>query len=153
MTQPNLITPNTISDKTHTSYSLGKDDIRHREKQLLDAVIEGEAKLVDALIREGVNVNTLRFEWTPLMTAARHNHDNILIQLLKAGAMINKTAENGEYNASDNALIIATAAGSFECLKILLEYGASINYQNRYGETALMIAGMCREPKMFAVTA
>ena len=92
------------------------------------------------------------------MTAACHNHDNILIQLLKAGAMINeahenneynesnnaliiatallkagaminKTAENGEYNASDNALIIATAAGSFECLKILLEYGASINYQ------------------------
>ena len=136
-----------MSDKTHTSYSLGKDDIHHREKQLLDAVIEGETKLVDALIQEGVNVNTSRFERTPLMTAACHNHENILIQLLKAGAMINEANENGEYNASDNALIIATAAGSFECLKILLEYGASINDQNKYGETALMIAGLYREPK------
>ena len=81
------------------------------------------------------------------MTAACHNHENILIQLLKAGAMINEAHENNEYNESNNALIIATAAGSFECLKILLEYGASINDQNRYGETALMIAGLYREPK------
>ena len=100
---------------------------------------------MDTLIKEGANVNTSSSDWTPLMTAACHNHENILIQLLKAGAMINEANGNGEYNASDNALIIATAAGSFECLKILLEYGASINYQNSYGETALMIAGMCRE--------
>ena len=148
MTQPNLHqTPNAASDKTHTSYSLGKDDIRHREKQLVDAVRQGEAKLVDTLIEEGVNVNTLRFDQTPLMIAACYNHKNILIQLLKAGAIINETNENNEINENNNALMIAAAAGSFECLKILLEYGASINEQNKYGETALTIVALYREPK------
>ena len=141
------MTPNTISDKTHTFFSLEKDDIRHKEIQLLDAIIEGEAKLVDALIKEGVNVNTLRFDRTPLMTAAHHNHENILIQLLKAGAMVNEAHENSEENASNNALMIAAGTGSFECLKILLEYGVSISDRNKYGETALMIAGLCCRPK------
>ena len=148
MTQPNLHqTPNAASDKTHTSYSLGKDDIRHREKQLVDAVRQGEAKLVDTLIEEGVNVNTLRFDQTPLMIAACYNHKNILIQLLKAGAIINETNENNEINENNNALMIAAEAGSFECLKILLEYGSSINEQNKYGETALIISALYRKPK------
>ena len=148
MTQPNLHqTPNAASDKTHTSYSLGKDDIRHREKQLVDAVRQGEAKLVDTLIEEGVNVNTLRFDQTPSMIAACYNHKNILIQLLKAGTIINETNENNEINENNNALMIAAEAGSFECLKILLEYGSSINEQNKYGETALIISALYRKPK------
>ena len=130
-----------------TWFCIPGNDICLKERQLLDGIKEGKGKIVDMLIEEGVNVNMLRYDRTPLMIAACYNHEEILIKLLEAGAMINEKNESNEYNACNNALMIATAAGSFECLKVLLEYGASINDKNRYGETSLIIAALYRELK------
>ena len=73
---------------------------------------------------------------TPLMHAAHHNQDKIMLSLLQAGATVDEgTTCNGR-----NALMIAGTRENFECLKVLLEYGLSVNKQDNDGETALMIA-------------
>ena len=151
----------------------GDLQLYHNEKALMDAISEGDAKLLDMLIKQtqNININTCKYQmhspwiaaisyghldcvsvliqhhvnvnqipmddqWTPLMHAAHHNQDKIMLSLLQAGAMV----DEGTTCDGRNALMIAVTRQNFECLKILLEYGLSANKQDNDGETALMMA-------------
>ena len=105
---------------------------------LIAAISYGHLDCVSVLIQHHVNVNQIPMDdkWTPLMHAAYHNQDKIMLSLLESGAMVDEgTTWDGR-----NALMIAVTRENFECQKVLLEYGLSANKQDNDGETALMMA-------------
>tara|TARA_B100000315_G_C14542427_1_gene571575 strand:- start:860 stop:1354 length:495 start_codon:yes stop_codon:yes gene_type:complete len=73
-------------------------------------------------------------------------NEKILKLLLDSGADVNK---KGEY-PGNTALIQASFFGFKKTVKLLLEYGASINAQNVEGATALMMATL--ESKVEIIT-
>ena len=105
---------------------------------LIAAISYGHLDCVNVLIQHHVNVNQIPMDdqWTPLMHAAHHIQDKIMLSLLEAGAMV----DEGTTCDIRNALMIAVTRENFECQKILLEYGLSVNKQDNDGETALMMA-------------
>ena len=105
----------------------GDLQLYRNEKALMDAISEGDAKLLDMLIKQtpSININTCKYQmhspliavisyghldcvnvliqhhvnvnqipmddqWTPLMHAAHHNQDKIMLSLLEAGAMVDE---------------------------------------------------------------
>ena len=119
----------------------GTDVNRFRFKKytlLILAIIRGDMDCVNVLIKHNANINQMDAyeDWTPLMCAAYHKHDDIVLTLLEAGAAVNMKSEITKMNA----LMICVKQDSPECLKILIEYGSSLNQQARGGETALILA-------------
>ena len=88
---------------------------------LIAAISYGHLDCVNVLIQHHVNVNQICMDdqWTPLMDAAHHYQDKIMLSLLEAGAMV----DEGTTCDGRNALMIAVTRENFECQKILLEYG------------------------------
>ena len=79
------------------------------------------------LVKQG----TFLFECWPDLAERRD-----ILSLLEVGAMVDEgTTWDGR-----NALMIAVTRENFECQKILLEYGLSVNKQDNDGETALVMA-------------
>ena len=66
-----------------------------------------------------------------------------MLALLKARDMISDRDATEEMNA----LMLSTKQGHSECLKILLEYGLSVNEQNQDGATALIIVAQNHDVK------
>jgi len=72
-----------------------------------------------------------------LLEAARKQDIDTVVNLLKKGVNIN-VEEDDDY--PDTALTIASAFANTELATLLLDNGADINHQNKYGNTALMEA-------------
>ena len=51
-----------------------------------------------------------------------------------------KVGLNAKDESGDTVLMIASRAGHFETVELLIENGADVDLQNKYGHTALMIA-------------
>lgn len=94
------------------------------------AVRNNDLAAVKALVESGSDVNILMTERgylvTPLEIAAEMGNAEMVSYLLDAGAQLNKN--------------IALAAKELPCVKLLVEAGADINYQNSRGDTALTCA-------------
>ena len=85
---------------------------------LIAAILYGHLDCVSVLIQHHVHVNQIPMgsQWTPLMHAAHHNQDKIMLSLLETGAMVHEgTTWDGR-----NALMIAVTRENFECQKVLL---------------------------------
>jgi ankyrin repeat protein len=64
---------------------------------LFDAARLGNAKIIEALLLEGIDVNVKDKDgWTALMWAAYKCHYDVVDLLLKNGADINRRNENGK---------------------------------------------------------
>lgn len=71
---------------------------------------------------------------TPLFWAIRNDHKDTVKLLLEAGASPNETFKN-DFN--NGYIQLATCVGNTEIIKLLLTYGANINYQDDLGWSAL----------------
>jgi beta-lactamase regulating signal transducer with metallopeptidase domain len=104
--------------------------------RLVQALMDGDAAEVRALIAAGADVN----HWTPgdgtpLIMAARLNDAALAQTLLAAGADVNQPAR-GE----GNALIVAAAEGYLDLVRLFVETGADVNAIVRGDETPLINA-------------
>lgn len=108
---------------------------------LLSAVASGSEKIVDLILKSGVNPNLGRDSRSPLAIAVKKGYANIVVLLLKAGADSNWWDDQ----KLKSILYIAVEEGHVEVLKLLLEAKVGVNsggYQGRYllPETCLDLA-------------
>jgi len=85
------------------------------------------------LIEKGANIHRGGSGSTPLHNAADNSKTHNIILFIDLGADVN--ARDAEGNTP-----LINAAGSYECIDILLKAGAQINLQNNEGKTALIRA-------------
>jgi len=105
------------------------------ESVLLHAVHAFEPEVLEALLKSpGINVNVRTCEGRPLL----HEACSVKIaeKLLTAGDDPNML----DTNQQNTALLIAVSEKRTDAVRLLLRYGANINFQNCRGETALSIA-------------
>ncbi|KAF7344738.1 ANK-REP-REGION domain-containing protein [Mycena venus] len=98
----------------------------------------GHLEMVQLLIENGADVNTLTEQYGPPLTAASEaGHDRIARFLLKNGADAN--ASSGQYGC---ALHAAVSQNHETIVRLLIKNGASVNRQGDFG-TALTFASQC----------
>jgi ankyrin repeat protein len=144
---------------------------QHHINALHRAAKEGDREYVAYILCKGIDPDATESHYylTPLMKAAKYNHQHIITDLLEAGAHPNIRNKNGEtalhgacrncnrniierliaYGAISNVskhnnatpLWLAAQRGDLEIAKLLIKHGADINKQHTHrGVTPLFIA-------------
>lgn len=99
--------------------------------------VEGNEVITKLLIDAGGNVNAKTVNGkTPIQKATEKNRLNVVNLLIRNGANVNAV-----YNSENRtALHLAARNGFDKIVEALIGHGASINYQNKFGRTALLKA-------------
>ncbi|MCY3545619.1 MAG: ankyrin repeat domain-containing protein [Gemmatimonadetes bacterium] len=107
------------------------------ESPVADAAERGELETVQALLRQGADVNTAQSDgMTALHWAARNNDVGIVKTLLYAGATFRATTRLGGYTP----LHLASRGGHTEVATLILEAGADPDVFTTTGVTAMHFA-------------
>lgn len=105
-----------------------------------------KVKIAQFLINNGADVN-LRYSsgWTLLMLASYKGYTEIVKMLLSAGAFVNyrlNMIPNSPTLSYATALHFACEHNNNEIIKLLINYGATINVKTEYNSTPLYISIM-----------
>lgn len=112
---------------------------------MLKAVDEGELNEARQLILNGANPNARGEEGYPaLMMAGEARNMAMFKMLLENGARVDGRSEK----RNETTLMRRAEVGDVEAVKILIEYGADVNVQDRGGETPLMKATRSRKTRI-----
>ena len=103
---------------------------RNGETALSLAAYRGKLYFVQRLVDSGADVNL--YGWPPLIYSAFNGHTAVAEYLLKKGAEVNATTENGS-----TALLFAARFGHIEVVELLLLNKADPNIANERGATAI----------------
>ncbi|KAJ8373639.1 hypothetical protein SKAU_G00042190 [Synaphobranchus kaupii] len=121
---------------------LGPDGINSMSEQgmtpLMYACVRGDEAMVQMLLDAGADINSEvpntvhkypsvypeTRQGTPLTFAVLHGHIPVVQLLLDARANVEGSLQEGAENYSDTPLQLASAAGNFELVNLLLERGA-----------------------------
>jgi uncharacterized protein len=103
---------------------------RNGETALSLAAYIGNLSFVKRLVEAGAEVDF--YGWPPLIYGAFNGHAAVVDYLLKRGAEIDATTENGS-----TALFFAARYGHREVVELLLKNKAETNIANENGETAI----------------
>ncbi len=103
---------------------------RNGETALSLAAYRGKLNFVQRLVDSGADVNL--YGWPPLIYAAFNGHTAVAEYMLKKGAEVNGTTENGS-----TALLFAARFGHIEVVELLLLNKADPNIANERGATAI----------------
>lgn len=99
---------------------------------LITAVAQNDLPMVTELIVSGARFDVTDKQGnTPLMIAVQKNYTEIIKKLIRYDALPNN---------QDASLTIAAAKNDLNLVEMLIKAGANLNAQNRFGNTALMIA-------------
>jgi len=104
--------------------------------ELLKRAGEGDLDGVKRLIQEGVDVNRSNdSNVTALYCACREGHTKVARYLLDSGASNNDGA---------NPVIAAIANNHYQCVKLLLQHKANVNFRNFKGQSLIAVAAQWR---------
>ena len=113
-------------------------------KQLLDAVLDGDVQTAQSLIAQGADVNyTVAGNESLLICAAERGNPQVTKLLIEHGAHLDHRAKNGE-----TALVRASSKGRFLVVQDLLKRGADTRAKAAEGGTALHYAVKRRDFSM-----
>ena len=114
------------------------DETSFDATSLIIAAANGNAGVVDVLLKTGVNVDTVEICGAPpLLIAAKEGHKDIAKNLLKAGADVDKASDD----IGTAPLIAAVQHGNTTVVEQLLESGADVNTERESdGSTPVLIA-------------
>eukprot|EP01104_Vermistella_antarctica_P002741 TRINITY_DN12959_c0_g1_i1.p1 TRINITY_DN12959_c0_g1~~TRINITY_DN12959_c0_g1_i1.p1 ORF type:complete len:424 (+),score=98.94 TRINITY_DN12959_c0_g1_i1:143-1414(+) len=115
------------------NYAMPPNEAEKRGRMLLEAAWQGEGKEVLALLKKGVDVNTVGVaQWTSLHLACKGGFADVADVLLQHGAKVDSEAE-----WKTTPLHIAAAHGNNEIVSLLVAGKANLNSQNEDGNTPL----------------
>ena len=108
---------------------------------LFDAIEEGKVETVEAMIQQGVDINSQNEKGsTPLMEAVKHKDAIIVDLLIRHGANVNQPNLEGM-----TPLMLAAENGQLKIVENLVKNGADIKTKTPDGWTALQFAAAnCR---------
>lgn len=129
----------TFSDMVMLGYDIDEKDSDGYTPLMIAASL-GKAEFAEFLINNGANVN-LRSNTglTAMHRAAQGGHTQIILLLSEADAFIDMSDVEGH-----TPLMKAVQAEKFFAVDFLIKRGASLNYRNRNGRTALWISDHMR---------
>ena len=105
-------------------------------KRMLRAIEKGDVRILEMLIKAGMDVNQIGDGgWTPLMVAAFNGQEQAALMLIDAGATVNARDKSGY-----SPLHWAAMNGYVQAANVLLRKGAIVNLQNNFGWTPLLHA-------------
>ena len=118
------------------------------------ALRKGNTEIIKLLIKEGADVNAQDHRgYTALIRWSRAGHIDTVKLLIEEGADVNATTISmvwggktifgyidGETLGGCTALMAASEEGHTDIVKLLIDAGAGVNYQDEEGYTALMYA-------------
>lgn len=108
------------------------------DDSLLEAAKKGDLTKMQALLQNGVNVDSANKKGrTALIEAAASGQTQAVKLLIQHGAKLNAQDEEGF-----TALRAASVAGQTETVRALLDNGADVNFKHKEGLTALMVAAI-----------
>ena len=125
--------------------------LKHAEKRkerLFEGAFEGNLEKVKQALDDGADINaewhwnnkTAMYHHTPLYTASRMGHVEVVRELLRRGAEVDTVVEDFDGNLY-TALYVASQNGHLEVVRELLSNGAAINFMsNDHGMTPLRAA-------------
>uniref|UniRef100_A0A673X7Q9 Ankyrin repeat and BTB domain containing 3 n=1 Tax=Salmo trutta TaxID=8032 RepID=A0A673X7Q9_SALTR len=115
---------------------LGPDGINSMSEQgmtpLMYSCVRGDEAMVQMLLDAGADINMHKYPsvnpetrlGTPLTFAVLHGHVPVVQLLLDARANVEGSLQDGMENYTETPLQLASAAGNFELVSLLLERGA-----------------------------
>lgn len=107
---------------------------------ILASNVKDNEKILEKLIDNGADINASAFGLTALTQSLTQTNDSNILLLLKKGADPNINLSFG--NNKTSPLIYAVENGNHQVVLSLIAAGADIDYQDNYGQTALMWACM-----------
>ena len=111
------------------------------QQSLPDAVVDGRAPAVEALIKGGADVNAPDENGlSPLALAAMQGQTAIARLLIDARAAVNQASSDGT-----TPLMRAASANHSETVRLLIASGADVNARNNQGRTPVD-AGLSLDP-------
>ena len=103
----------------------------------IKAVITGDIKSVQVLLKEGANVNFIEGRGdTALLIAVNFGYENMVKFLVANGANVNFVKDI----TGDTALHFAANQGYQKIVEFLVDNGANVNFKVKDGDTALFLA-------------
>jgi len=128
-----------VSSKQKKRYgsigSIYESDVNRGVPPIFAAIQNRLYKILSEILDDGADIEMKnKFGDTPLQFAYKQNDDRLLQILLEYGA--NPDVGKGFYSLLSEACVINRIA----TVKLLLEYGANINYQYKKSESALKVA-------------
>ena len=124
-------------DRTGSRYEVYKKDINRGVPPIFAAIQNNLNDELQELLDEGADIELKnKFGTTPLGFAMYHNDDKLVETLLKHGANSNVIDGNGLYTPLSEACV----TNKISTARLLLNYGADVNYQYNKSETALTVA-------------
>lgn len=111
-------------------------NIQARAEELHVAALDGETARVEALLREGMQVNARSFTGeTPLLNACGEGHEETVRLLLERGADVQAPDNDGR-----TPLHLVAGIGNLGLVKLLVDKGAAIGAKDHRGRTPVDMA-------------
>jgi len=105
-------------------------------RELDNAVLQGNLSLLKSLIKEGYNINSIdKYGRTVIYNAIMKGFQDIVVQLCLAKANVNNQDKNGK-----TPLHFASIYNQLEIAKTLIQYGADVNLKDENGNTPIFDA-------------
>jgi len=132
--RPDLASPDQVVTKEKVEGWLA--DGADITQELSNALIANDLDRVKFLVGKGADVNQPDNQgWTPLISAARQRHDDMINLLIELGADVSLAKSDGT-----TPLIAAASRDHVPSIKVLLEHGADIEKPGPQGFRALPLA-------------
>ncbi|HBR27096.1 MAG TPA: quinoprotein dehydrogenase-associated putative ABC transporter substrate-binding protein [Rhizobiales bacterium] len=132
--RPDLASPDQVVTKEKVEGWLA--DGADITQELSNALIANDLDRVKFLVGKGADVNQPDNQgWTPLISAARQRHDDMINLLIELGADVNLAKSDGT-----TPLIAAASRDHVPSIKVLLEHGADVEKPGPQGFRALPLA-------------